>query len=264
MKYKLALITGASGGLGKEFSKHLAEQGTDLILTDLSSASLKPIQADLEKSYGIKVEIVPADLSISEGREKIVSHIIRKKLKPDLLVNNAGLGYIGDFSNEPDASFLTTIRVNVEGLVHLTRKILPLFLENGKGRIINVASTASFQPVPYFTIYAATKVFVLYFTEGLSRELKGSGVGVHAVCPGPIRTPFFTKAFPSGFWTPDFIWLTPPQVVRAAFSGAEKNKTVIVVGFVNQIQNFLTSIVPRSFSAWAGSKLFSMGKDRKN
>ncbi|MBW0432861.1 SDR family oxidoreductase [Leptospira yasudae] len=264
MKYEVALITGASGGLGREFSKQLAEQGTNLILTDISASSLKTLQSELEKKHKIKVETVAADLFSEEGREKIVSYLTRKKIKPDLLVNNAGLGYIGDFATEPESSFLTTIRVNIEGLVHLTRKILPLFLKQGKGRILNLASSASFQPVPYFTIYAASKVFVVYFTEGLSRELIGSGVTVHAVCPGPIRTPFFSKAFPAGFRTPEFIWLTPENVVRTALTGMDKNRTIIVVGLVNKIQKFLASLVPIGFAAWLGSLLFSVGKGRKN
>ncbi|PJZ60162.1 SDR family NAD(P)-dependent oxidoreductase [Leptospira adleri] len=176
MKYELVLITGASGGLGTEFCNQLAANGSNLVLTDLSSSSLKNLQNELEKKYKIEVHTIPADLSISEGRDKIVSYLTKKKLKPDLLINNAGLGYIGDFAKEPESSFLTTIRVNVEALAAMTRKILPIMIANGKGRILNLASTASFQPVPYFTIYAASKVFVLYFTDGLSYELKGTGV----------------------------------------------------------------------------------------
>ncbi|PJZ51895.1 hypothetical protein CH380_17685 [Leptospira adleri] len=264
MKYELVLITGASGGLGTEFCNQLAANGSNLVLTDLSSSSLKNLQNELEKKYKIEVHTIPADLSISEGRDKIVSYLTKKKLKPDLLINNAGLGYIGDFAKEPESSFLTTIRVNVEALAAMTRKILPIMIANGKGRILNLASTASFQPVPYFTIYAASKVFVLYFTDGLSYELKGTGVSVHAVSPGPIRTPFFGKAFPKGFQSPDLFWLTPTKVVKTALAGMERGKTIIVVGWVNRIQQILTSILPRRTAAWIGSIVFSIGKKREN
>ncbi|TGK36028.1 SDR family oxidoreductase [Leptospira gomenensis] len=262
MKYQLALITGASGGLGNEFCNQLAAAGSDLIVTDLSSSSLKKLRTELETNYKIAVHTIEADLSISEGRDKILSYVTKNRLTPDLLVNNAGLGYIGDFVNEPESSFLTMIRVNVEALTEMTRKILPIMIANGKGRILNLASTASFQPVPYFTVYAASKVFVLYFTDGLSFELKGTGVSVHAVSPGPIRTPFFGKAFPKGFRSPDLFWLTPTKVVTTALAGMERGKTVIVVGWVNHIQKILTSILPRRSAAWIGSIVFSVGKSR--
>ena len=184
---KTALVTGASSGLGAEFARQLARQGSNLILVARSTDRLRALAAEIEQTRPVRVEVLPADLADRSAVAAVAEHV---RGRVHLLVNNAGLGTYGPFV-DTDRDY-EQILVNNAALVALTRALLPDMLDRHAGGVLNVASTIAFQPGPYQAVYAATKAFVLSFTEALRVETRASGVRVLALCPGPVQTGFLT------------------------------------------------------------------------
>lgn len=189
-----ALVTGASSGLGAEFSRRLARMGANLILVARSKKALNDLAAGLRDSCGVRVHVIEADLSVPGAPESVFNSVQKAGLAVDLLVNNAGFGRFGVFDGLEAAAGRDMIAVNIHALVVLTHFFLPNMLENGRGGIINVASTAGFQPIPFFSLYAASKAFVIYFTEALWAEYAPRGIRVFCLCPGNTRTRFHQTA----------------------------------------------------------------------
>jgi uncharacterized protein len=241
-----ALITGASAGIGEEFARQLAARGHGVFLVARREDRLRKLAEEIQRDYGVRAEFAASDLGDAAERQKLPGLVADKGLNVDILVNNAGFTTVGDVHENPDRQ-LGMIRVNVEALVDLTTMWLPGMTARGSGAVINVASTTSFQPVPVQSTYAATKAFVLSFTEGVWSELRGTGVTITALCPGPVATEFtdaggFKEEKPG----PSFVWSTAEDVAKAGLEGAEKGKRVVVPGMFNRFQTSLGRHGPRS------------------
>ncbi|WP_433870813.1 SDR family NAD(P)-dependent oxidoreductase [Saccharopolyspora sp. CA-218241] len=187
-----ALVTGASKGLGRAYALELARRGARVILLARSEGDLRELAAHIREQHGgPDAEVIVADLAAPDGPERVLRELRDRGLSVDLLLNNAGTGSAGPFLGRPLEPQLRSVALNVDGLIALTHAIGAELVSHGRGGIINVSSTAAFQPMPYQASYAATKAFVLSFTEALAEELRGTGVHVMAAHPGPIATGFF-------------------------------------------------------------------------
>jgi short-subunit dehydrogenase len=240
MSHTYALITGATGGIGSALAEALAAEGRSLILSGRRQPALEQLQARLQRP-GVEVQTLAADLS-HDGAAALLAELQAREWPVDLLINNAGIGSCGYFSDLDPARELEIVQVNIAALVELTRGCLPGMKERGRGAIVNVASTASFQPVPGLATYAASKAFVLSFSRALAQELRPSGVHVMALCPGPTETGFFevAKARPR----PPI--QTPAQVAALALRGLRERRGVVVCGGLNRV---MAAVAPRLPSA---------------
>ncbi|MFD8163904.1 SDR family NAD(P)-dependent oxidoreductase [Streptomyces malaysiensis] len=185
------LVTGASKGLGRAYAHELARRGSHLVLVARSHTALEQIAAEIRAEHGVDARVIAADLSDPSGPATVLDELTGQRITVDLLLNNAGMGSVGPFFSRPFEQSLESVEVNVTGLMRMTRLIGADMVERGSGGIINVGSTAAFQPMPYQASYAATKAFVLYFTEALAEELRGTGVRVMGAHPGATDTGFF-------------------------------------------------------------------------
>ena len=188
-----ALITGASSGIGMDLARLMAKD-FNLVITARSQSELEKLARELEAQHGNHVHVIAADLARPEAPREIFAEIERRGLRIDTLINNAGFGAYGDFANSNLQRNLEMIEVNISAVTALTRLALPGMLERRQGRIMNVASTAGFQPGPLMSVYYATKAYVILFSEAIANELKGSGVTVTCFCPGPTATQFADRA----------------------------------------------------------------------
>ena len=193
-RMKTALITGASSGIGAEFARQLAAKKLDLILVARSQDKLNHLADQLRQQHSIRTEVILQDLTEPNAAATVANQIKDLDLTIDLLINNAGFGDYGSFSDSQLQRQTSMIQLNISALVALTHAFLPTMLERKQGGIINVASIAGFQPMPYWSVYAASKAFVLSFSEALWAEVKDKGVNVLALCPGPTESNFFKEA----------------------------------------------------------------------
>lgn len=256
-----ALITGASSGIGEEFAHQLAKKQTDLILVARSRDKLEELATKLEQQYLINTEVIVQDLTTSGAGKTLFDLVQQKGLTVDLLINNAGFGDYGAFSDRDLAKQLAMIQLNITVVTQLTGLFLPVMKQRSQGAIINISSIAGFQPLPYMSVYAATKAFILSFTEALWAENKNSGVRILAVCPGPTESDFFNKAdFPDSLAESQSssITMTPTQdVVTESLKALDKGQSTIVTGgLANQIIVNLPRFVPRDFLVSAVEKQF--------
>jgi short-subunit dehydrogenase len=241
-----ALITGASSGIGEEFARQLAAKGHGVFLVARREDRLRDLAAAVARDCGVRAEFAAADLADPADRQKLPGLVAEKGLEVGILVNNAGFTTVGDVHANPDRQ-LGMIRVNVEALVDLTTMWLPGMVDRGSGAVINVASVAGFQPIPVQSVYAATKAFVLHFSEATAAELKGTGVTMTALCPGPVATEFVEAGgFKHENMGPSFVWSTAADVAKAGIDGAEKGKRVVLPGAVARISSKFGRHGPRS------------------
>src|ERR1043166_236662 len=189
--YKTALITGASSGIGEAFAHQLAKEGSSLILVARSEDKLEKLAHQIRQKYQRRVYVIPADLSKKSPGAAIAAEVAKRDLKVELLVNNAGFGTVGAFHKQEAVRQQQMIALNCSAIVDLTFAFLPDMLDAGYGGVINIASLAAFQAVPYMAVYGATKAFVLSFSQALWGEYEKQGLRVVAVCPGPVETGFF-------------------------------------------------------------------------
>lgn len=238
---KVALVTGASAGLGVEFARQLSKRGRRLVLAARRKERLKELVAELGNARAVAI-----DLSKKGSAAKLVADLTANGEIVDLLINNAGFGLIGRFAQAEPGRLRQMIDLNVGTLTDLCRAAVPGMIERRSGGIINVASTAAFQPGPNMAVYFATKAFVLSLTEALHEELKPHGIRVTCLCPGPTRTEFGDVAGFGGNTMFDKVAMNSPEVVSAALAGLEKNKAVVVPGVVNKIGAGSTRFAPRS------------------
>lgn len=255
---KTALITGASSGIGVEFATKLAARGANLILVARREDRLKQLAAELSKQHRVSATVIAADLSLPNAAVDLFKQLKRKKLKVDVLINNAGFGTIGRFDAMDEVKISDQIRLNVLALVELTRQALPAMLQRNTGVVLNIASTASYQPVPYMAVYAATKAFVLSFTEALWGELRGTNVHALALSPGGTKTEFFEVA--SNGKTRDGFgkMQTVDQVVAVALNAldAATPPPSVISGGVNRIMAGSGRLVTRKTVLSIATKLF--------
>ena len=241
-----ALVTGASAGLGAEFARQLAARGDDLILSARRSDRLEALAAELRGKHGVAVTVIAADLADTAGSDTLVAAIAAAGLRVDTLVNNAGLGHRGAFAELPAAGQLATVDVNMRALVALSQAVLPGMIARGRGGILNVASTAAFQPGPWMATYYASKAFVLSFSEALHEEVKGAGVHVVALCPGPVHTEFAGLAGMADMAIFDRLATAPDTVVRDGLAALAANRAVKVSGAMNAVAAGSVGFFPRA------------------
>jgi short-subunit dehydrogenase len=249
------LITGASYGIGEAFARSLAAGGAHLILTARSRDRLEALAGELRERHRRQIAVIPADLAQPMGAEEIFRETERRSLPVDLLINNAGFGVVGNFSRLPLARQLEMIQVNVTALTALAHLYLQPMLARRAGAIINVASTASFQAVPYFAVYAATKAFVLSLSEALWAECRERGVRVLALCPGPTATHFQEVAGTTRHRAPGKAQ-TPEEVVRVGLDALARGRSHVVSGFGNRLQTEIERFVPRDVVTRIAARVF--------
>lgn len=226
-----ALITGASSGIGAEIARGLAARGHGVTLVARRLDRLEALAAELREAHGIRAEAISADLASADACERLVAEVAERGLDVEILVNNAGFGIYGRFGSAPLDREFEQLAVLVGAPVDLTGRLLPGMLERGRGTIINVSSTAGFQPLPGNANYAACKAFVLLHSEALREEVRPRGITVTCVCPGPVRTEFQQTSDPHfADDLPKFTWTTPDRVAADAIRAAERGKRTIVPG----------------------------------
>jgi len=239
-----SLITGASSGIGEVFARRLAARGRNVLLVARSEEKLITLCNELGRSNSIRAQYVALDLSLPESRARLFEEAEKRGLAVELLVNNAGFGSFGDFSKADLARELNMIDLNIKALVELTYRFLQPMRERKQGAIINVASTAAFQAVPFMGTYAATKAFVLSFSEALWEENRSFGIKVMALCPGVTDTNFFEAA--RGEKPPARASQTPEEVVETALRGLARGKSHIISGWANRAMMEAERLAPRS------------------
>jgi len=237
---KVALVTGASAGLGVEFARQLSNRGHRLVLAARRKDRLEALAKELGNARAVTI-----DLSKATASAKLMADLEANGEVVDLLVNNAGFGLIGRFAELDAKRLRQMIDLNVGVLTDLCRAATPGMIERKSGGIINVASTAAFQPGPKMAVYFATKAFVLSFTEALHEELKPHGVKVSCLCPGPTRTEFGEVAGFNGNGMFDHVAMNSPEVVEAGLAGLDKNHAVVVPGWMNKVTAASTRFAPR-------------------
>lgn len=239
-----ALITGASSGLGAEFARQLAARGMHLILVARRRELMVELAEDLHTKHGTRCEIIVSDLSDPAEPLRILNEIKTKGIDIGVLVNNAGFGVVGEVNQADVDRLLEMIRLNISALTELTYRVLPRMLEREYGAILNVSSLSAFQPVAYMGVYAASKAFVLHFSEALHCELHDRGITVTAVCPGVTRTNFFDVAGAPG-WLQKHSSLPVETVVKAALKAMRRGRQYVVPGWRNYLLTLLVRIATR-------------------
>lgn len=245
---KTALVTGASSGIGTAFATALAERGYNLVLVARSENKLKQLAADLQSTHNISAEAIPQDLTVPNAAATLFNHVTAKEIHIDLLINNAGFGDYGLFAESSLDKQLAMIQLNITALTALTHLFLSPMRETGAGGIINLASIAAFQPLPYMSIYAATKAFVLNFSEAIWAENREAGVTVTCVCPGPTETEFFKVAnFPdSAVESVQQNYTSPEAVVKVSLQAFDRQQANVVTGGLpNQVIVNIPRFLPR-------------------
>lgn len=246
------LITGASTGIGYELSKCFAADRHNLIIVARQEQRLRQLAEELIKQFGIAVKVVPADLAQPDAPKKIRDSVHKELLQIDYLVNNAGYGLGGKFTETDLSVELGMMQVNMMALVALTKLFLPDMLARKSGKIMNVASTAAFQPGPFMAVYYASKSFVLSFSEAIANELKGTGVTVTALCPGPTASEFQQRAqIQNTRLVKNKVlgMMTAEQVAKIGYQGFMRGKRIIIPGLLNKIGVHSTRMTPRAATA---------------
>ena len=257
MPRRVALITGPTSGIGEGFARRYAADGYDLVLVSRDADRLKALAAELSDEGGRNVEVLPADLGQAADRDKVAE---RLTAGVEVLVNNAGFGTSGEFWTAEPAVLQSQLDVNVTAVMQLTRAALPAMIDSGSGTVINVASVAGLLSGRGST-YSASKAYVVSFTEGLAVGLRGTGVGIHVVCPGYVHTEFHNRAGIDMTSLPSFMWLEVDDVVRETLAAAAAGKVVIIPGVQYKAITTASRMVPRNLSRAATSG-FGRGRGR--
>lgn len=253
---KTALITGASSGIGTEFAYQLAQRDYNLVLVARRKELLDNIAKDIQNTLSISIYCFSADLSAPAGLQDLYQQVEQHELEIDLLINNAGFGTMGAFDEQDSALEQQEIALNVSAVVDLSHQFIPGMLKRKGGNIINVASVAAYQPVPYMAVYAATKAFVLSFSEALWAEYQEQGINVTALCPGPVDTGFFDATGNKNLQKAKakISMMQCDEVVNAALQAMDKQESQVIPGAKNRIAPFATRILSRSTVAKLAAK----------
>lgn len=261
-KNKTALITGASSGIGEGFARELAKRGMNLILAARSTAKLEHLAAELSQEHGITAHALPVDLSKPDAAAAVVqAYVAERSLTVDLLLNNAGFLTFGLFEKNDPATEHDEIQVNCAALVAMSHAFLPGMLERKRGGIINVASLAGFQPIPYMAVYAATKAFIISFSVALAEEVYERGVTVLGLCPGTTTTELFKRAVADSFnmGSPRSV----EQVVATGLRALDKKKSLVVDGFKNRMLSLGPRLAPHWYTARCAKAMVMPPEDKK-
>jgi short-subunit dehydrogenase len=246
---RTAVVTGASSGIGTEIARDLARRGHRVTLVARSADKLAAL-ADEITSAGGAADVLAADLTDRPTRAELLGRIADLGATPEILINNAGLSTLGPVAESDPAAETAMVELDVVAVVDLCSRFLPGMVERGRGAVLNVASTAAFQPLPGQAAYAAGKAFVLSYTHSLIGELRGTGVTSTALCPGPVKTAFGATA---GFTEeqednslPAIMWVSAEEVAKAAVAGLDKGRSVVIPGVANRVSASLAQVTPRS------------------
>ena len=243
---KTALITGASSGIGKAMAQLMAEKNINLVLIARSGDKLNTLKSQLESKHGVSARCIVKDLSLPEAPAEIADILKTENIEIDYLINNAGVGTLASFTDYPWDKDAMMIDLNVRALVHLSKIFAPLMRARKSGKILNIASTAAFQPGPGMAVYFASKAFVLHFSEALHHELKNYGISVTALCPGPTESQFLeTAGMEDARLFKNQKVPTATQVAQYAYKAMIKGKTVAVPGFKNKLLTVALRFAPR-------------------
>jgi short-subunit dehydrogenase len=245
----VAVVTGASKGIGAEIAKELARRGHELVLVARSADQLQAVADDVPTT----AHVLPADLGDPEVRAGLLGEIESRGLTPQILVNNAGFSTMGPVHKSDPEVERSMLELDVVALADLCGRFLPGMVERGSGAVLNVASTAAFQPLPGQAGYGAAKAFVLSYTRSLAAELHGTGVRATVLCPGPVETDFGATA---GFTPteekeslPPIMWVSAPDVARTAVAGMDAGKVVVIPGAANKVGAAFSTIAPKKLLA---------------
>jgi uncharacterized protein len=244
-----ALVTGASGGIGEDLARLLAAGGRNVVLLARTTARLETLAAELSKAHGVTATALGVDLSEPDAAEGVARTLAGRGLAVDILVNNAGVGASGELARADPAELTRMLQLNVIALTSLTRHLLPAMLARRNGRILNVASTAAFQPGPLMAVYYASKAYVLSLSEALSLETAGTGVTVTCLCPGPTRTRFQERAGldRSRLFTVGAV-MASADVARAGYDAMLAGRRIVIPGLLNKIGVQTLRVSPRWLS----------------
>ncbi len=245
---KTALITGASGGIGLELARICAANGHNLVLVARSAAKLQAIADELAAAHGITARARPADLTEPAAPQAIFDQLAADNKTIDMLINNAGFGDYGPFAESDRAKTMEMVQVNMAALTELTHLFLPGMVARKSGRVMNVASTAAFQPSPLMAVYYATKAYVLSFSDAIGEELRGSGVTVTTLCPGPTRTGFQAGAAMEQSRLLRMGLMDVGAVAQAGYTGMIAGKSIVIPGPTNWLGAQLPRFTPRSLT----------------
>src|SRR5215470_4388431 len=252
---KTALITGPSSGIGLELARIFARENYNLVLVARSADKLRQLASELEKAHGTRSLILAADLSDPGAPAYVLDQTTRAAITVDVLVNNAGFGQSGPFSENDLEECLRQIQLNVTSLTHLTRLYLPEMLARRDGSILNVASTAAFQPGPLMAVYYATKAYVLHFSEAIANELQDTGVTVSCLCPGPTATEFHKRAAATDLNLLRYGVMDARTVAEDGYRGLMAGKPVVISGFKNWLVAQSVRFSPRRLVVAVARKL---------
>lgn len=255
------LITGASAGIGTEFARQLAERGYNVTLAARRIDRLTELAAEIEDEHDVRAIAVACDVTDAVQRQELIDAIHARGDHIDILINNAGIGTEGAFTNFTVDENQRQIDVNVSALTAMTTLLLPAMVEAGSGAILNVASTASFQPIPRQAVYAATKAYVTSFSQALAQELRGTGVSITVLCPGPTRTEFFgDKQAEIEADSPGWAWQTAEDCARDGLDAMFKQKRVEIPRAVNRVGAVSAKLTPTRMTVEVLDRFWPMGK----
>jgi len=243
---EVAIITGASGGIGYEIALLFAHKKIDILIVAKSKRKLEKIKSAIEQQYNITVFCVATDVASSEGFVDINNFVISNKLSVNYLVNNAGFGDYGFFTERTMEKYSEMLGLKINSLTELTYYYAKQMIKNGKGKILNVASTAGIQPDPYFAVYGASKAYVISLTEAIHKEFENTGVTATVLSPGATKTEFMARADMHNAKLYDSGVLSAKDVAAVGFNGMMKGKLHVIPGFKNRILAFFSSITPSS------------------
>lgn len=253
---KTALITGASGGIGRALCHESATDGIDLVLVSRNTDALEKLAGELTEKYGISAKTISKDLSAEGSAKELYSEISEAGISIDYLVNNAGFGDFGKFLERPLEKYEKMMMLNMNSLTILTHMFAKDMLERGYGKVLNVASMVAFQAGPCWSVYSASKAYVLSLTEALSNEYKESGVTFTALCPGPTKTNFEGLAESADSKMFSRIGnMTAEDVAEYGYKMMKKGKVIAVPGLVNRMMSVVSTISPRRLSRWVYEKI---------
>jgi short-subunit dehydrogenase len=246
---RTCVVTGASSGIGDQIARQLAARGLGVTLVARREDRLRALADELTAGHGIRAEVAAADLADADSRARLVADVATRGLTVDVLVNNAGFSTMGPVHRSDADREVAMIRTDVEAVAHLCSAFLPGMVERGRGAVLNVASTAAFQPLPGQAGYSAAKAFVLAYSEAVWAELRGTGVTMTVLCPGPVETGFAEAAGigdeEAGSALPRVMWVSAEAVARAGVDGMAAGRTVVIPGAANRVGAVAAHLTPK-------------------
>jgi uncharacterized protein len=247
---RVALVTGASSGLGVDFARELARRGARLVLVARREDRLQAVQEELKRDHGVEVSTVTLDLADADGPQALYDLVRQQHLQVDILVNNAGFGVYGDFVDIPWDREREMLQLDIVALTHLTKLFARDMVKRGSGWMLQVASIGAFQPSPTYATYSAAKSYVLNFSIALNFELRGSGVSSTVISPGVTRTEFLQVSGQEKTWFHRMTMMESADVARTGIAAMLRRRPSVVPGFMNALTAFFTRLTPRNMLAW--------------